>query len=88
MHPLQPLLDGEAVLDADLRRLARRVDRFRSQPAPGPAERLALIDDLLGLRARIAAARAAVQAAIRQTGRAQRAATAYRRTGALPNPLP
>ncbi|CAO3447242.1 hypothetical protein [Azospirillum argentinense] len=83
MHPPQPLLDGEAALDAELRRLARRVDRHRSQTAPGAAERLALIDDLLGLRARIAAARAAVQAAIRQTGSAQRAATAYRRTGAL-----
>ncbi|CCD02827.1 exported protein of unknown function (plasmid) [Azospirillum baldaniorum] len=83
MHPPQPLLDGEAVLDGELRRLARRVDRHRSQPVPLPAERLALIDDLLGLRARIAAARAAVQAAIRQTGSAQRAATAYRRTGAL-----
>ncbi|MFL7899914.1 hypothetical protein ACJ41P_02175 [Azospirillum argentinense] len=83
MHPPQPLLDGEAALDAELRRLARRVDRHRSQPVPGAAERLALIDDLLGLRARIAAARAAVQAAIRQTGSAQRAATAYRRTGAL-----
>ncbi|OYD84822.1 hypothetical protein [Azospirillum brasilense] len=86
MHPLQPLLDGEAVLDAELRRLARRVDHHRSQPVPGTAgaaERLALIDDLLGLRARIAAARVAVQATIRQTGSAQRAATAYRRTGAL-----
>ncbi|NUB26470.1 hypothetical protein [Azospirillum brasilense] len=83
MHPPQPLLDGEAALDGELRRLARRVDRHRSQPAPDSAERLALIDDLLGLRARIAATRAAVQAAIRQTGSAQRAATAYRRTGAL-----
>ena len=83
MHPPQPLLDGEAALDAELRRLVRRVDRHRSQPVPETAERLALIDDLLGLRARIAAARTAVQAAIRQTGSAQRAATAYRRTGAL-----
>ena len=83
MHPLQPLLDGEAALDAELRRLARRVDRHWSQPAPASAERLALIDDLLGLRARIAATRTAVRAAIRQTGSAARAATAYRRTGAL-----
>lgn len=83
MQPAQPLLDGEAALDTELRRLAQRVDHHQSQPVPVPAERLALIDDLLGLRARIAAARAAVQAAIRQTGSAQRAATAYRRTGAL-----
>ncbi|WP_029009296.1 hypothetical protein [Azospirillum halopraeferens] len=75
--------DAERRLMGELRRLEDRVARHLRGTAAPPAERLALIDDLLDLRGRLLAEHGAVGARLRRTAAAGAAAVVYGRTGSL-----